>query len=56
MAGSKAAYDDAVDAGRPRAGEHGGDVGGVALLAVVDAPEHAIFSSFASQQQRARRK
>ena len=39
------AYNDAVDAGSPRAREYGRDVSGMALLAVVDALEHAIFTA-----------
>lgn len=42
------AHYDAVDAGSPGAGEDGGDVCRVALLAVVDALEHAIFTAGSS--------
>jgi len=41
-------YNDAVDAGGPGARQHGRDVSGVALLAVVDALEHAIFTAAAA--------
>ena len=41
-------YNDAVDAGGPRARKYGRDVSGVALLAVVDALEHAIFTAAAA--------
>ena len=38
-------YNDAVDAGSPGSREDAGEVGRVALLAVVDALKHAIFSA-----------
>jgi hypothetical protein len=38
-------YNDAVDAGGPRARKYGRDISGVALLAMVDALEHAIFTA-----------
>lgn len=41
-------YNDAVDAGGPRARQYGRDVSGVALLAVVYALEHSIFTAVAA--------
>ena len=41
-------YNDAVDAGGPRARKYGRDVSGVALIAVVDTLEHAIFTAAAA--------
>ena len=35
-------YDDTVDAGAPRPSKYGGDVGGMALPAIVDPLEHVI--------------
>jgi hypothetical protein len=43
--GAPGHYNDAVDAGGPRTCKYGRDISSVALLAVVDALEHAIFTA-----------